>query len=58
MRDMLFDELGIKYDYDYNEYYIDSKSGRLSLYTDETYIFPFLESEKLKSMASFIVSTS
>ena len=23
MRDMLFDELGIKYDYDYNEYYIE-----------------------------------
>ena len=32
----------------YNEYYIDSKSGRLSLYADETYVFPFLESEKDK----------
>lgn len=25
MRDMLFDELGIKYDYDYNEYYIENE---------------------------------
>ncbi|MBQ7797752.1 MAG: D-alanyl-D-alanine carboxypeptidase [Clostridia bacterium] len=32
----------------YNEYYIDSIRGELSLYTDETYIFPLKESERDK----------
>lgn len=32
----------------YNEYYIDSKSGSLCLYANETYFFPILQSEKDK----------
>lgn len=35
MRDMLFDELGIKYDYDYNEYYIENEEDEDADYDNE-----------------------
>lgn len=46
MRDMLFDELGIKYDYDYNEYYIeleDDEEDEDADYEDEE---EYLEEEE------------
>ena len=38
MRDMLFDELGIKYDYDYNEYYIENEEDKDADYDDDEYL--------------------
>jgi hypothetical protein len=38
MRDMLFDELGIKYDYDYNEYYIENEEDEDADYDDDEYL--------------------
>jgi len=43
-----FSPITIKNEPIYNEYYIDSVRGELCLYTDETYIFPILNSEKEK----------
>lgn len=38
IRDLLFNELGIKYDYDYNEYYIENKEEEDADYDDDEYL--------------------
>ena len=43
-----FSPITIKDEIIYNEYYIDNVRGELCLYTDETYIFPVLNSEQDK----------
>lgn len=46
MRDMLFDELGIKYDYDYNEYYIELEDDEEDEDTDYEDEEEYLEEEE------------
>ncbi len=43
-----FSPITIKDEPIYNEYYIDNKRGELMLYTDETYIYPVLKSDRDK----------
>lgn len=43
IRDLLFNELGIKYDYDYNEYYIENEEDENADYEDEE---EYLEEEE------------
>lgn len=38
IRDLLFNELGIKYDYDYNEYYIENDEDEDADYDDDEYL--------------------
>lgn len=38
IRDLLFNELGIKYDYDYNEYYIENEEDEDADYNDDEYL--------------------
>jgi len=47
MRDLLFDELGIKYDYDYNEYYIENENEE-DEDADYEYEEEYLEEENYK----------